>query len=126
MEDFAALPRAVQIQLAVGGPLLFGMITGFLLSETKAGWVIIQILAALGGIAAGFDHIGARAGAMRGAFGGFLFGFGIVLADAIANNHHLSKTPDPIGLIIVFTTIAGMLLGTLGGWLRSRAATQHA
>jgi hypothetical protein len=63
---------------------------------------------------------------MRGLFGGFLFGVGIVLADAIANNHHLSKAPDPIGLIIVFTTIVGMLLGTLGGWLRSRAAPQHA
>jgi hypothetical protein len=105
----------------VGGPLLFGAICGFLLGETATGWWVSQLVAAVGGFAAGLEHGDARSAALRGLAGGTLFGLGIVAADAISDNAHTVEAPDPIGLIVVFTAIIGALLAALGGRLRARA-----
>ena len=122
--EFAALPRPVQVQLAIFGPLLFGMIAGFLLGETDTGYWIITALATIGGVLGGMEHVGARDGAIRGVAGGFFFGLGIVIADAIADNVHQVEVPDPIIVLVIVTTIAGTLLGALGGAITARGATR--
>ena len=50
---FEDLPRAVQVQLVAGGAFLFGLVCGFVLSEGKTGWIILQLIAAVGGFLAG-------------------------------------------------------------------------
>ena len=58
---FSELPTAAKFQIAVLGPILVGAICGFLLGESAAGWWIAQAGGAVGGVAGGFEHHGARA-----------------------------------------------------------------
>lgn len=119
---FADLPRPVQVQLLVGGPLLFGAVCGFVLSESKTGWLVLQLVAALGGLLAGLEHHGARGGALRGLAAGALFGTGIVIADAVSSAPPAADVPDPMVLMIVITALIGTLLGAVGGAISSRRA----
>ena len=112
---FEELPPAVQVQLATGGAFLFGMVCGFVLSEGKTGWILLQLIAAVGGFLAGFDHAGPRDGAIRGLVGGLLFGLGILLADAITDKAPVADVPDPLAILVVLTTVLGSGLGALGG-----------
>jgi hypothetical protein len=124
---FEDLPRAVQVQLVAGGAFLFGLVCGFVLSEGKTGWIIVNLIATIGGLLAGVDHAGPREGATRGAIGGFLFGSGIVIADAISEAAPVADVPHPIVLLIVVTTVLGAGLGALGGLIGRRVrAREHA
>jgi hypothetical protein len=127
---FEDLPRAVQVQLVAGGAFLFGLVCGFVLSEGKTGWIVLQLIAAIGGFLAGLDHAGPRDGALRGLAGGFLFGLGIVIADAVTDKGPVADVPDPIVLLIVLTTVLGAGLGALGGLvgrkIRARESAQAA
>jgi hypothetical protein len=118
---FSELPASAQFQIAVLGPILVGAICGFLLGESTAGWWIAQAAAAVGGIAGGFEHRGARPGALRGLVAGILFGLGIVAADAISGDPPQAEAPDPIALIVPLAAVIGSGLGALGGGLRGRA-----
>jgi hypothetical protein len=118
---FSELPAAAKFQIAVLGPVLVGAICGFLLGESAAGWWIAQAGGALGGIAGGYEHHGARAGAQRGLMAGVLFGLGIVAANAISGDPHQAKAPDPIALILPIAAVLGSGLGAAGGALRGRA-----
>jgi hypothetical protein len=119
--NFAALPPAVQFQLAVLGPILLGAVSGFLLGESEVGWWISQALGLAGGVAGGLEHPAPRPAALRGLLAGSLFGFAIVAADAVSGDTALAQTPEPIGLIVILTALVGAGLGALGGFLRSRA-----
>ena len=115
---FSTLPRPVQLQIAGIGPLLLGAVCGFLLDTSAAGYWVISALSIVGGIAGGFEHLGARAGARRGLVAGVLFGSGIVVAHAIAGGRALVAIPYPAALLIVITAAGGTLLGALGGAAR--------
>jgi hypothetical protein len=117
---FSALPRAVQVQLAALGPLLFGMVCGFLLGYSATGYWISQVLGITGAFAGGFDHVGARGGAMRGALAGFVFSWGLLMAHAIADDAPKVNLADPLVLIVPVNTVIAGLLGAGGGWLRAR------
>lgn len=119
-QPFSSLPRPVQVQLACLGPLLFGAICGFLLGVSEGGYLVFSILAVLGGVAAGTEHHGWRAGAMRGVIGGLLFGVGLVVAHLVSGDPPLAKIPSFEPLMVVFTTVIGAALGALGGALASR------
>jgi hypothetical protein len=119
---FAALPRVVQVQLAFLGPLLFGMVCGFLLGESETGYWLAQVFGVTAAFGSGFDHVGARAGAMRGALAGFVFSLGLLAAHAIADTTPLADVPKPLGLIVVVVTCFTALIGAAGGWLRGRVA----
>ena len=79
---FSDLPRAVQVQLAGIGPLLFGAVVGFMLGESEVGYWVLTGLSVVGGVAGGLDHPELRAAAARGLVAGALFGSGIVAAQA--------------------------------------------
>ena len=124
---FEDLPRAVQIQLATGGAFLFGLVCGFVLSEGKTGWIVLQLIAAVGGFLAGFDHAGPRQAAVRGLVGGFLFGLGILIADAVTDKAPVADVPDPLAILVVLTTVLGAGLAALGGLVGRRLrAREHA
>jgi hypothetical protein len=120
--DFAALPRVVQVQLCVLGPLLFGMVCGFLLGETETGYWLAKVFGVTAALGSGFDHVGARAGALRGGLAGFIFALGLLAAHTIADTDPLAKVPDPLALIVVITTVFTTGIGAAGGWLRARRA----
>jgi hypothetical protein len=116
--SFSDLPRAVQVQLAGIGPLLFGAVVGFMLSESDAGYWILTALSVVGGVAGGLDHVDLRAAAVRGLVAGSLFGMGIFAAHEISDAPALASVPSPLILLVVITALAGTVLGTLGGLLR--------
>jgi hypothetical protein len=122
---FSALPTPMQVQIAGIGPLLVGAVCGFLLDVSAAGYWVMSGLGAAGGIAGGFEHIGARAGARRGFVAGVLFGSGMVIAHAISGGHALAAIPSPSALLIVITAAGGTLLGAIGGAARQRRASPH-
>jgi hypothetical protein len=123
--SFSDLPRPVQVQIAGLGPLLFGAVCGFVLSESATGWWVLQAVAALGGLAGGVEHDGPRPGALRGLVAGALFGAGIVVAHAISAEQPLAEVPSPIGILVIVTAVLGTLLGAIGGLAgrRTRRAT---
>jgi hypothetical protein len=123
---FSTLPRPVQVQIAGLGPLLVGAVTGFLLDASAAGYWVMSGLGAVGGIAGGLEHRGARAGARRGLVAGLLFGAGLVIAHAITGRAALVMIPSPSVLLIPITTMAGAGLGAAGGAMRLRISPDPA
>ena len=95
----------------VGGPVLFGLLCGFLLGISESAYLIASILAILGGFFAGFEHAGAREGALRGVIGGTLFGSFILIGHEIHGHEAKADLPDPAVLLIVLTAAFGALLG---------------
>lgn len=114
-------PRPVQALLAGVVPAVFGAVTGIFLGISEPVYLVLTLLGILGGVAAGFDHLGAAAGARRGALGGVLFGSAILVAHEISGAEAEAKLPEPAVLLVVVTTVLGVLLGALGGRLRARA-----
>jgi hypothetical protein len=118
--SFSDLPPAVQVQLAVVGPLLFGAVVGFMLGESEAGYWVLTGLSIFGGVVGGLDHPELRAAATRGFVAGALFAAGIVAAHELSGDSALATVPSPLGLLIVIAAAAGAGLGTVGGLLRAR------
>ncbi|MDX6637496.1 MAG: hypothetical protein QOJ01_1007 [Solirubrobacterales bacterium] len=113
-------PVAAQVVLAIVVPVVYGAITGYTLGHSKGVYIVLNLLAAVGGVGAGFDHLGPRAGARRGVLGGAIFGLAVVIAHAIQGGPALTKIPHPAILLVVFTVLFGLALGAFGGYLRGR------
>jgi hypothetical protein len=113
-------PRALQILFAVVVPVVYGGITGWVLGKSEGAWLVLNLLAAIGGVGAGFDHLGAAAGARRGALGGALFGAAVLIGHEIQGDDPITSIPHPGILLIVLTVGFGVALGALGGRLRAR------
>ena len=114
-------PRSVQVLLAVVLPALYGALTGYFLGVSEGTYLVLSVLGVLGGIGAGFDHVGAAAGAKRGVIAGFIFGAAILIAHEIHGAEAEAHLPEPAILLVVITTVLGVAFAALGGWLRARA-----
>ena len=114
-------PRSVQVLLAIALPALYGALTGYFLGVSEVTYLVLSVLGVLGGIGAGFDHVGAAAGAKRGLIAGSIFGGSILIAHEIHGADAKADLPDPAILLILITTILAVGFGALGGWLRERA-----
>jgi hypothetical protein len=109
----------VQIVLVAVVPALFGAICGWLLGVNKTAYLVLSILALLGGYAAGTEHKSGAQGALRGLIGGALFGGAILLVNEALDKEPKADLPDPKIWLLAITVGIGVILGTLGG--RSRA-----
>jgi hypothetical protein len=114
-------PRFFQVLLAIVLPALYGALTGYFLGVSEVTYLVLSVLGVLGGIGAGFDHVGAAAGAKRGLIAGSIFGGSILVAHEIHGADAKAHLPEPAILLILITTILGVGFGALGGWLRARA-----
>ena len=114
-------PRSVQLLLAVILPAAYGAVTGYFLGVSESTYLVLSILGVLGGIGAGFDHLGAREGALRGVLAGLIFGSSILIAHEIHGATAKAHLPEPAILLVVVTTLLGAAFGALGGWLRERS-----
>ena len=114
--------RSAQAVLALVVPAAYGVVTGYFLGVSESTYVILSLLAVVGGVGAGFDHRGAAAGAKRGLLGGVLFGAFVLIAHEIHGATAKAHLPEPAILLVVITAVLGVALGALGGWLRGRVS----
>ncbi len=114
-------PPGLRIALVVVPAVVFGAVTGVFLGISEPVYLVLSILGVLGGLAAGFDHLGAREGAIRGLVGGTLFGAAILVAHELTGQEAKAHLPEPAVVLVVITAVLGLLLGALGGVLRARA-----
>ena len=119
-------PRWLQVLLVVVLPAVYGAITGYFLGVSAGAYLVLSILGILGGIGAGFDHVGAGAGAKRGVIAGSVFGAAILIAHEIHGEEAKVDLPHPAILLVVLTTVLAIGFGALGGWLRGRATARAA
>lgn len=112
--------------LACVVPAIFGAITGYFLGVSEAAYTILGVIGVVGGVGAGFDHLGTAAGAKRGLLAGFLFGAFILIAHEIHGADAKAHLPDPEIVLVVITTILGCAFGAFGGWLRNRFEDRRA
>jgi hypothetical protein len=118
-------PRWLQILLALVLPAAYGALTGYFLGVSGATYAVLSILGVLGGIGAGFDHMGARIGLRRGVVAGLIFGSAILIAHEIHGADAKADLPDPETVLVAITTGLGAAFGALGGWLRERATRRQ-
>jgi hypothetical protein len=119
-------PRWLQVLLVVVLPAVYGAITGYFLGVSEGAYLVLSILGIVGGIGAGFDHVGAAAGAKRGVIAGSVFGAAILIAHEIHGKEAKADLPDPAILLVVLTTVLAIGFAALGGWLRGRVNAQGA
>lgn len=111
---------SVRVLLLVVMPVLGGFATGATLGVAVWAWVIANVFATLGGFGAGFEHDALPEAALRGAFGGAVFGLSLVLADALVVDDRVAKIASPAILQVLVTLSAGTGLGLAGCALRAR------
>jgi hypothetical protein len=114
-------PLGLRILLAGVVPVVDGALTGYFLGVSEGAYLVLSLIGILGGIGAGFDHLGARAGALRGIGAGLLFGGAILIAHEIHGADAKANLPHPGVLLVVITALLGAAFGAVGGWLRVRA-----
>lgn len=117
---FEDLPLAVQVQLACIGPLLFGLVAGFLLRVSVVGYWSATALSIAGGMLGGAEHGSMSGAAGRGSLAGAWFGTGVVIAAGLSTGPALAPLPSPAALLVPISAGAGALLATLGARLAAR------
>jgi hypothetical protein len=118
---FRDRPVAVQVILAVVLPIAFGALCGFELAQSRPAFQILMLVAGIGGVGGGFEHPGARPGAVRGVVGGVLFTTALVLVFEARGLPGLTPLPAALPITAIGYAAGGPLLGALGGWLRARS-----
>src|SRR3954447_20091573 len=109
-----------QVGIAVGGAAGLGINCGLLLGWNETAYLVVSLLAIVGGIVAGYDHPTADEGAVRGFCGGMVFGACILATSAVTGADPKADLPDPPAFLVVLTTVLGILFGAIGGALRRR------
>ena len=110
------MPARVALGLLV--PSAYGFVTGVALDKSRVVYIVLLVLAAIGGVLAGFEMYGSGQGAVRGVVGGALFGAFILIAHSAVSGDASVKLPDPAIIYLAFTIIPGAALGAWGGRLR--------
>ena len=121
---FAQRSPAAQLIGALILPAAFGAVCGVVLGSSATAYWGLQALGAIGGVLGGMEHPSASEGADRGVLGGLVFGSFVLLAHAIDGRTAQASLGEWPALLLVFTSIAGGLLGALGGAISSGRATR--
>jgi hypothetical protein len=119
-------PPRLQLILALVVPSVFGVVTGICLGLSEVVYLVLSLLGIAGGYLAGKEHVGASEGATRGFTGGILFGTFILAAHAATGLERKAHLPEPEILLVVITTVAGIILGALGGRAREKVERRAA
>ena len=92
--------------LAGAVPALGGVVGGVLLVLSEPVYLVYSVLAIAAGYFGGYEHMGARGGALRGLAGGLLFGGFILIAYRVSGAE--AELPHPEILLVVITTVLGV------------------
>ena len=116
IEQLRDRPLPAQIVVAVVLPLAFGALTGYLLGVSEIAYIALAgPIGILGGYLAGMEHRGAGEGALRGLWGGLLFGGAILLVHEATGKEPKAELPDPKIILLALTAGIGGIMGALGG-----------
>jgi hypothetical protein len=116
---FLDRPLVARLVLVVAIPGVFGLITGFFLGQSKTVYIVLQVIAAIGGYVAGFEHRNGREAALRGFMGGLFFGGGILLMHELTGDEPTTKLPEPAIILMAFTSGIGAILAAFGAGARA-------
>jgi hypothetical protein len=116
---FLDRPLVSRVVLVVLVPGIFGLICGFFLGHSKTVYIALQIVAAIGGYVAGFEHRNGREAALRGFVGGAFFGAGILLIHELTGDKEAVKLPHPAIVLLAFTAGIGAILAAFGASARA-------
>jgi hypothetical protein len=111
----------------IGGviPAVIGAIAGVLVGISAPAYWVIAILAGVGAVVAGFEHLDGWGGADRGLTGGAIYGTALLVAHALAGTHAKVSLGSFPPFLVVVTAIFGMFLGAAGGRI-ARAQRERA
>jgi hypothetical protein len=123
---FRQRPFAVQVILAGVLPIAFGALCGYVLGASLVWFNVLMLVAGLGGVGGGFEHVGAREAAVRGIAAGVLFAAALLAMFELRGVPALTPLPAPVPMMAVVYAVMGVPVGMLGGWLRARAETRRA
>lgn len=115
--------RSPMGRIVVAGviPAVVGALAGVLLGASEAAYWVIGIVAALGALLAGFEHLGGGEAAKRGLVAGVVYGITLLLAHEIVGTEEKVSLGELPALLIVITGVVGAALTALGARLaRSR------
>jgi apolipoprotein N-acyltransferase len=118
-ELFENRTMGLKVVLVLLVPLVFGAICGLVLGPSATWYLVLQGVAALGGLLAGLEHRKLGQAAIRGLLAGLVFGIAIVAAHLLSGATDHGLMPQPV-LLPVITAVAGALLTALGSLLRRR------
>jgi hypothetical protein len=113
-------PWPVRIVLAGIVPMGFGFLCGAILDSSGTLYLGLQVLAALGGYFAGFEHDLPHHARIRGVLGGLLFGGFVLIGHHVAGGTDHGLIPNPEPVLLVLTALLGAVLGMLGAYTRMR------
>jgi hypothetical protein len=100
-------------------PCVFGALTGLALGLHEIAYLLlVGPIGLLGGFFAGLEHRGGPEGAARGALGGLQFGALILAVHELSGMDAKADLPHPAIVLVVVTTVIGMVLGFAGGVVR--------
>jgi hypothetical protein len=118
---FDERPFWLQVVGGIVVPMVFGIVTGIVLSWHEIlYYVLAGPIAIIGGFLGGIEHRAADEGALRGAIGGLVFGSFILIGLEIMNTAPKAHLGDPQAGLAVVTTLGGAILGAAGGRWRMR------
>src|SRR5437762_10642185 len=109
-EYFLDRPVFARVFAVVILPGVFGAICGFFLGHSKPVYIGLQVVAAIGGYIAGWEHRSSREAALRGLCGGLVFGGAILLLHQLTGDKPTVKLPDPPVVLLGFTGGIGAIL----------------
>jgi hypothetical protein len=113
-------PWPVQFILAWVVPMAFGFLCGAILDSSATVYLALQVVAAIGGYLAGFDHDVTGEAGIRGLIAGLLYGEFILIGHHVVGGDDHNLIADPEAALIVVTGVLGALLGMLGTITRTR------
>ena len=119
MEPVLFRDRSRPAQIVRGGfvPAAIGAAAGVLVGVSATWYWVVAIVAGLGGVLSGFEHLDGWGGADRGLVGGGIYGAALLIAHAIAGTHAKVSLGSFPPLLAVVTAIIGMFLAGFGGRL---------
>jgi len=118
-------PPAAQLAVAIGGPVIAGVICGVVLGISGPVYTALTLVLVLGAIAGGYEHPDADEGAVRGLCSGAIFGTMILATNALIGAEPEAHLPDPPAFVVVVIAIVSMIAGAIGGALRKRHDRRH-
>src|SRR5918996_2141411 len=124
---FDERPFWLQVAGGIVVPMVFGLLTGFVLTWNEIlYYVLVGPIAILGGFLGGIEHRGADEGLLRGAIGGLVFGSFILIGLEITNDEPKAHLGDPQAGLAFVTTLGGAILGAAGAHWRGRPGARGA